>query len=214
MVVADPRVLTTPRLIMRPAVDADLPDLTALMADPEVAGRLYHGVLDATGARAILETYEATWREHGYGVWSLRRREDDGFIGVCGLWNRDDGLGVATRFAIARAAWGQAFAAEAGRAMLRYAFEVIRLPRLIAITRATNPGSQRVLGRTGWRLEEMMEKDGRTILRYAMTREEWLRGAGNEERAGSAPPSSQAPLTAAAGSVRPPAPDPGSRCSN
>ena len=175
MAAPDPRILATPRLVMRPAADGDLPDLVALMADPEVAGRLYHGVLDEAGARALLETYKETWQAHGYGVWSLRRRDDDGFIGVCGLWNRDDGLGVATRVAIARAGWGQDFAAEAGRAMLRYAFEAVRLPRLISITRATNPTAERVLIRIGWRLEERMEKDGRPILRYAMTREEWER---------------------------------------
>ncbi len=178
MAAPDPRILTTPRLTMRPAANSDLSDLIELMADPEVAGRLYHGVLDAAGARALLETYKSTWQEHGYGVWSLRRRDDGGFIGVCGLWNRDDGLGVATRVAIARAAWGQDFAGEAGRAMLYYAFEVAHLPRLISITRATNPTAERVLIRMGWRLEERMEKDGRIILRYAMTREEWRHGAG------------------------------------
>lgn len=160
---------------MRPASDADLADLTALMADPDVAGRLYHGVLDAAAAAALLETFEDTWRAHGYGMWSLRRRGGGAFVGVCGLWNRDDGLGVATRVAIARAAWGQGFAAEAGQAILRYAFEVAGLQRLVSITRASNPVAQRVLSRIGWRLEETLEKDGRTILRYAMTREDWQR---------------------------------------
>ena len=175
MTTSDPRVLTTARLVMRPAAESDLPDLTALMADPEVAGRLYHGVLDEAGARALLAGYQATWQEHGYGMWSLRRRGDGGFVGVCGLWNRDGGLGVATRVAIARRAWGQDFAGEAGRAMLRYAFEVAGLPGLVAITRATNPAAERTLIRMGWRLEERFEKEGRVLLRYAMTREEWLR---------------------------------------
>jgi RimJ/RimL family protein N-acetyltransferase len=175
MAATDPRILTTPRLVMRPADDTDLADLTALMADPEVAGRLYHGVLDEAGARALLADYQATWRQHGYGMWSLRRRDDGSFVGVCGLWNRDDGLGAATRIALARAAWGQDFAGETGHAVLRYAFEVVGLPRLVAITRATNPTAQRALVRIGWRLEEEVEKDGRVLLRYAMTREEWQR---------------------------------------
>jgi RimJ/RimL family protein N-acetyltransferase len=173
----DPRVLTTRRLLMRPTDDADLPDLLALMADPEVAGRLHHGVLDAADTRALLDTYKATWQTQGYGMWSLRRRGDGGFIGVCGLWDRSDGLGVATRVAIAASAWGEGFAAEAAHAMLRFAFETARLERLISITRATNPAAQRVLIRVGWRLEERVEKDGRILLRYAMTREEWQRRA-------------------------------------
>ncbi|HJQ57645.1 MAG TPA: GNAT family protein [Vineibacter sp.] len=174
MAAADQRVLESERLVMRPSDDADLADLAALMADPEVAGRLYHGVLDENGARALLEDYKATWRDHGYGMWSLRRRDDDAFIGVSGLWNRDDGLGVATRIALAKAAWGQDFAGEAGRAILRFAFEVAGLERLVSITRASNPVAQRALIRIGWRLEERVEKDGRVLLRYAMTREEWL----------------------------------------
>jgi RimJ/RimL family protein N-acetyltransferase len=174
MTASDPRVLTTARLIMRPAGDADLPDLLALMADAEVAGRLYHGVLDAAAARKLLDEYKATWAQHGYGMWSLRLRDKEAFVGVGGLWNRDDGLGVATRIAIARAAWGREFAGEAGRAMLAYAFEVVRLPRLVAITRATNPAAARVLERIGWRLEDRSEKNGRMLLRYAMARETWL----------------------------------------
>lgn len=179
MTAPDPRVLATPRLTMRPAGDTDLPDLVALMADPEVAGRLYHGVLDETGASALLQDYKATWQRHGYGMWSLRLRDGDAFIGVGGLWNRDDGLGVATRIALARQAWGHNFAAEAGRAMLAYAFDVAHLPRLVSITRATNPAAERVLVRIGWRLEERTEKEGRVLLRYAMTREEWQRHRGN-----------------------------------
>lgn len=181
MTAPDLRILTTTRLVMRPADDPDRPDLIALMADPEVAGRLYHGVLDEADARGLLEDYKATWVQYGYGMWSLRLRDDNAFIGVCGLWNRDDGLGVATRVAIVRAAWGKEFAAEAGRAMLGYAFEIARLPRLVSITRATNPTAERVLIRIGWRLEERVEKDGRVLLRYAMTREEWMRHRGNTD---------------------------------
>lgn len=171
----DRRILVTDRLVMRPADDSDFADLAALMADPEVAGRLYHGVLDETGTRSLLEQYKATWRDHGYGMWALRRRDDGAFVGVCGLWNRDDDLGVATRIALAKTAWGQDFAGEAGSAILGYAFEVAGLERLVSITRATNPVAERALIRIGWRLEERVEKDGRVLLRFAMTREEWLR---------------------------------------
>jgi RimJ/RimL family protein N-acetyltransferase len=171
----DQRVLRTARLVMRPADDSDLADLTALMADPDVAGRLYHGVLDAAGSRALLADYQATWRDCGYGMWSLRRQDDGGFVGVCGLWNRDDGQGVATRIALAKAAWGQDFVGEAGSAILDYAFTVAGLERLISITRASNPIAQRALERIGWRLEERVEKDGRVLLRYAITRAEWPR---------------------------------------
>lgn len=185
MAAADPRTLTTARLVMRPMDDSDLADLVALMADAEVAGRLYHGVLDEAGARALLEDYKATWRAHGYGMWSLRRRDDGTFVGVCGLWNRDDGLGVATRIALAKAVWGQDFAGEAGRAVLRYAFEVAGLERLISMTRATNPVAERALIRIGWRLEERFEKAGRVLLRYVMTRAEWLQRRTDEDEPGA-----------------------------
>lgn len=170
----DPRQIETLRLSLRPIDQDDLAALSALMADPEVGGLLQHGALDAEATRRMLDGYLALWRDKGYGIFALRRRDDGRFAGVCGLWDHHDGIGVATRVAIAPWAKGHGYAPEAGMAVLGFAFEALGLDTVWAVTRETNPDAQRALAKMGWTLKLRYESDGKTLLRFNMTRAQWL----------------------------------------
>jgi RimJ/RimL family protein N-acetyltransferase len=169
----DPRHIATARLSMRPIEESDFAELAALMADPEVGGLLQHGVLDADATRRMLDGYGAMWRDKGYGVFTLRRRDDGRFVGISGLWDHHDGIGVASRVAIARWAKGEGYAPEAGTAVLRFAFEALGLDTVWAVTRETNPDAQRALAKMGWTLKLRYEIDGKALLRFNMTRAQW-----------------------------------------
>jgi len=171
---SDPRHIETARLSMRPIDEADLGELSALMADPEVGGLLQHGVLDEAASRRMLDGYIALWGDKGYGMFSLRRRGDGRFAGVSGLWDHHDGIGVASRVAIAPWAKGQGYAPEAGLAVLGFAFETLGLDTVWAVTRETNPDAQRALAKMGWMLKLRYESDGKVLLRFNMTRAQWL----------------------------------------
>ena len=54
---------------------------------------------------------------------------------------------------LARAHWGQGFATEAARAVRDYAFETLRLPRLVALIDPGNVRSIRVAERIGLRYD-------------------------------------------------------------
>jgi RimJ/RimL family protein N-acetyltransferase len=111
-------------------------------------------------------------------VFSLRRRDDGRFAGISGLWDHHDGIGVASRVAIARWAKGGGYAPEAGIAVLRYAFETLGLDTVWAVTRETNPDAQRALAKMGWTLRLRYEADGNALLRFNMTRDEWFKRSG------------------------------------
>jgi RimJ/RimL family protein N-acetyltransferase len=53
---------------------------------------------------------------------------------------------------IVRPFWGRGYATEAARAMIAYAFETMKLPRVLADTSADNERSQNVMKRLGMRL--------------------------------------------------------------
>jgi len=175
---SDPRHIETPRLSMRPIDEADFADLCALMADPEVGGLLAHGVLDAAASRRMLDDYKAIWRDKGYGMFALRRREDGRFVGINGLWDHHAGIGVASRVAIAPWAKGSGYAPEAGMAVMRFAFETLGLEQVWAVTRESNPDAQRALAKMGWTLRERLDSNGKAILRYSMRRADWLKRSG------------------------------------
>lgn len=169
----DPRDIETARLSQRPIDEGDCAELSTLMADPEVGGLLRHGVLDAEATRRLLDGYRAIWRDKGYGMFTLRRRQDGRFVGVSGLWDHHDGIGVASRVAIARWAKGEGYAPEAGMAVLRFAFEILGLDTVWAVTRESNPDAQRALAKMGWTLKLRYESGGKALLRFNMTRDQW-----------------------------------------
>jgi len=73
--------------------------------------------------------------------------------------------------------WGKGIAAEAVKAMVKYAFENFDLVRLFAFVFEWNPASMRVLEKSGFKLEarlaKSVTKDGRTIdcFLYALVKE-------------------------------------------
>ncbi|WP_244494786.1 GNAT family N-acetyltransferase [Bosea sp. Root483D1] len=79
-----------------------------------------------------------------------------------------------------RTAWGQGFASEAARAMVRFAFTELELSALRSAHAADNAVSGRVLAGLGFRLLDKVERHsrsrGETVLqcRYRLTRDEFV----------------------------------------
>jgi ribosomal-protein-alanine N-acetyltransferase len=65
-------------------------------------------------------------------------------------------------------AQGKGYGPELGRAALAFAFDVVGLDRVVAITRPENLAGQRALEKFGMRCErEVQQENGRTVLLYA-----------------------------------------------
>ncbi|WP_439573630.1 GNAT family N-acetyltransferase [Phreatobacter sp.] len=159
---ADP--LATGHLSLTPIRESDFADLCRLTGDPEVGGRLKHGVLDEQATRAMLATYLATWERRGFGVFAVRERNAGAFVGIAGLWDHDDDLGIALRYAVMPAFRGRGYAGEAARAVL--AFAASRgIGSVIAATREDNQASRHILEGLGFTLSEVRgPADHRVVL--------------------------------------------------
>jgi RimJ/RimL family protein N-acetyltransferase len=99
-----------------------------------------------------VRSFQAAIDRFGYGFWAVEVRDDGRFVGFAGLDQVDDGLpvsGVEAGWRLARSAWGHGYATEAAHAVLRYGFETVGLPEILAITTATNVRSQAVMRRLG-----------------------------------------------------------------
>jgi RimJ/RimL family protein N-acetyltransferase len=112
----------------------------------------------------------ARFAARGYGMWSVRDRDDGGFQGVAGLMDRADGRGTALRFALWPQARGAGLAREAASAVLSFGHDRAGLSRIVAVARESNFGSRMVLGSIGMTECERFERDGETMLTYESVR--------------------------------------------
>jgi RimJ/RimL family protein N-acetyltransferase len=156
--------LETDRLLLRFFTPGDEAIHQLVFADPEVAvpfcgtTRTLEQVRDWLVCRAV----QATTDE--FGFWAVERRADGALLGLVGLqpyvpdwivWPDDPHptyrrIGVETSYAFGRQHWNHGYATEATRAVLDYAFGVLRLARVAYAVDAANERSVRLMRRLGF----------------------------------------------------------------
>ncbi len=140
----------TPRLALRRFTPADLEWLQRLQADAQVM-RYCGGTLDAAASAEFLRTrvlddYEL---HPGLGVWATLERATGALVGMHLLNHMFGESHIQVGYVLAAEFWGRGYASEMCRAVLRYGFGALGLPRIVAITDRDNLGSQRVLLKCG-----------------------------------------------------------------
>jgi len=162
--------LATARLIMTPVAFADLREIAALKADPRAFAQMLGGVRGHLQSAEELAQDIRDWGAYGYGMWTVRARAGNTFLGLTGLMHRPDGRGVALRFAYLPQARGVGLATEAAGAALRYAHETALLCRVVAVAREDNFASRMVIGAIGMTHFESFTRGGILRLVYRSVR--------------------------------------------
>ena len=181
--------IDTPRLRLRPWIDADFEPLAAMCADPRV-------MEFASSLFSRAET-EAMWRriqEHharyGFGPWAM---EVDGkFAGSLGLdWVRFEAHFtpcVEIGYRLRPEFWGRGLATEGGKAALRYGFEGLGLREIVAFTTPANRRSRRVMEKIGLVFSEEFDHpliaQGHAMRRQALhriSRSAWEAAPSNQQ---------------------------------
>ena len=144
-------LIETPRLWLREMTIDDAVHFFALNADPEViryTGDLPFESVDA--ARDFLAAYD-TYRKYGFGRWAVIRKEDDVFLGWCGL--KFDPVTGETDigFRFFRDHWGRGYATESALASLQWGLVHLATPEFIGRAMKANTASVRVLEKIGMR---------------------------------------------------------------
>lgn len=141
----------TDRLILRAFRDSDREPWAAMNADAEVM-RHFPATLSRAEADGVIDRVNGKIGATGVGFWALERKSDGCFLGFAGL-NRiaHDDLSIygawEVGWRLARHAWGQGYASEAGTFALDHGFGPMRLQRILAYTASTNAASERVMQR-------------------------------------------------------------------
>jgi RimJ/RimL family protein N-acetyltransferase len=178
--------LVTERLLLRRFTPDDLDALTVLDADPAVMRYITGG--RPTPRDEMRDEYLPYWlayyaRGDRYGFWAATERRTGAFLGWFHLRpQRDDPddepeLG----YRLVASAWGQGYATEGSRALIRKAFAELGARRVYATTMVVNVASWRVMEKAGLRRirvfhqpwPDRIEGEEQGDVEYAITRAEW-----------------------------------------
>jgi ribosomal-protein-alanine N-acetyltransferase len=143
--------IETEHLLLRQFTAADLELYSeCIFADPDVTRFLpKRDISPRERAERVLKYFGEHWQKHGFGDWAVTDKADGQLIGHCGLNFVPEAGEVEVEYALAKAYWGRGIATEAARASLRYAFETLKLERVIALADPKNIASWRVMEKAG-----------------------------------------------------------------
>jgi len=144
--------LTSERLGFRVWAERDLPLAIALWGDPDVTRLIdARGQLTDTQVRGRLTSERASQAEHGVQYWPIFLLEGGEHVGCCGLHPREAGDGVFELGVHLRPThWRHGYGLEASRAVIDYAFTVLRVKELFAGHNPENAASRSLLGKLGF----------------------------------------------------------------
>src|SRR5215470_4729397 len=148
--------LQTARLTLRSYSAADIPDLIRLAGAREVAAttlRIPHPYTEQDG-RDFIEAYAG--KSEPETRYAITRSADGQLCGGIGLRMDEPHRHAELGYWLGVPYWGQGYATEAARAMIKYGFETLGLHRIYASYVPTNVASGRVLQKIGMLREGLM----------------------------------------------------------
>lgn len=183
-----PITLRTSRLLLRPWKDADIEPFVAMNGDARVCEFYPTDGFTRTESLAFIARTREEMTHYGFGLWAVEEKSSGQFIGYVGLkhlrMTHPLAPNVEIGWRLAPDFWGNGYASEAAREALRYGFEELALPEIVAFTAIPNRRSQAVMKRIGMvadaaRNFEHPEIATGNALRphvaYALSREEFLK---------------------------------------
>jgi ribosomal-protein-alanine N-acetyltransferase len=159
--------LRTPRLALRAWRESDREPFAAMNADPDVM-RWFPSTHTREQSDAGVDRFVAHHDEHGYTAWAMEVLDSErgaaefvGFLGLVGP-TFDPPFPhtspcVEIGYRLARPWWGLGLATEAGRAALRFGFDVVGLEEIVSFTVPPNVRSQSVMQRLGMGYDGMFD---------------------------------------------------------
>lgn len=154
-------VTESDRLIFRKMSRSDFDDIAKMLCDAEVMYAWEHGFSDQE-TTAWIDKCLALYEKIGYNYFVAQDKKSGDVVGQIGLINElvnsehFTGLG----YILNKAYWGKGYATEGAKAMIDYAFTVLKKDKVIATIRPENTASVAVAERLG------MVKTGELIKQY------------------------------------------------
>jgi len=155
--------IETDRLIVRAYEKSDLQEAYELMQERDLFTYLPMEIMTYADYQELfawlIQCYDMScnnaWFKYSF---LIARKEDGVHLGWCGIGSLDyNHSDIEVFFLIGKPYWGRGYASEAVQALIRYSFDNMKLPRLVAVVKPENMASKRVIEKLGFRCEGTVE---------------------------------------------------------
>jgi RimJ/RimL family protein N-acetyltransferase len=173
--------LTTPRLVLRPFVPADLDELAVIHAEESFWWYPLRAAMSVEESAEFIRRVVARYDSDGFGIEALVDRASGTMIGWAGLavphFLPEILPAVEVGWRLAGSWRGRGLATEAGAAALEFGFTTGGLDRIVSIYEPENVASGRVMERLGFthRLTTVGPR-GEEVVVMELVRERWQEG--------------------------------------
>ena len=143
-------ILETNRLYLREMEQSDFNSLCKFLQDLEVM-YAYEHAFSNDEVQAWLDNQIRRYKQYGFGLWAIIKKDTNECIGDCGLTYQDfNGKEVLEiGYHLQKKFWHQGFATEVAIACKEYAFNNLKANEVFSIIRDNNIPSQKVAIRNG-----------------------------------------------------------------
>lgn len=149
------KILETKRLFLEEIEDTRFGEIANLLANERVH-RFFPKTLDRKESHEFVEKIRKRQKDDGVTFWAVIRKEDSGFIGICGLLKQiiDNKEEIEVGYRINDKFWGNGYGTEAAAGCIHYAKEKLGLTSVISLILPENKQSIRVAEKNGLQLEK------------------------------------------------------------
>jgi RimJ/RimL family protein N-acetyltransferase len=182
--------IETERLILRGPIPADVEVFAGYIGDPDYLRYLpRRAVTPRERAEQTLSVITQVWEQHPLSdiAWVIAQKASGELMGWAGAGPSAGDGEVELVYALGKPFWGQGFATESARAVVRYGFENQAWERIVAAIIPGNIASRRVLEHLGFVYEKdvnyydmsgdtTLEMDSPIVPYFALQRERFAPG--------------------------------------
>jgi RimJ/RimL family protein N-acetyltransferase len=144
--------LETERLLLRTWNDEDVLPFFKMNQDPLVM-EYFPDFWSMDMVTSFIKRMNTQLRDKGYTLWAVEEKVSHKFIGFIGLncpeWEAHFTPCVEIGWRLAYPFWGQGYAPEGAQAVLDYAFNELKLQKIVSFAVADNLKSRRVMEKIG-----------------------------------------------------------------
>jgi ribosomal-protein-alanine N-acetyltransferase len=163
-------IFETARLVLRQFTLDDAPLIYQLNQDPEVVKYVHEPPLTSVEqAEEIIANIIMPQYPNKLGRWSINLKENNAFVGWCGLKYRADLDEIDLGYRLMKSYWGKGIATEAASQTLQYGFQNLNLKTIIGKAHIDNLASIGVLEKIGMNFIANSIEDACPIKIYSAT---------------------------------------------
>jgi [ribosomal protein S5]-alanine N-acetyltransferase len=159
--------ITTKRIFMRKFSNEDIEEFYEIVKQNEVGEWLGLGKgMSFEETEDYVNKIMDHWKTHNFGVWAVINKSNKEIMGHCGLRYIDETEDLEIIYLLDSKYWGKGFATEAGNAAIQFAFNSLKVNKLLARVRPNNRKSKNVIDKLGFKFIGDSEYNGRILSYY------------------------------------------------